>query len=55
VIFPIQTTVVHSENPDDIAVLYFVFNALILTGGIVLNTLGSWLRRRRAQGVSVQP
>jgi hypothetical protein len=48
VIFPIQTIVVHSENPDDIVVAYFVFNALILAGGIALNRLGALLRRRRA-------
>jgi len=47
VLFPIQTMVVHSENPDDIVALYFVFNALILAGGIGLNTLGARLRSRR--------
>jgi hypothetical protein len=47
VIFPIQTVVVHSENPDDIGALYFVFNAAILAGGIALNALGGTLRRRR--------
>jgi hypothetical protein len=54
VIFPIQTIVVHSENPDDIVVVYFVFNACILAGGIALNTLGAWLRRRRASTVSAR-
>jgi hypothetical protein len=52
VIFPIQTAVVHSENPDDIEPLYFVFNALILAGGIGLNTLGARLRERRQSAVS---
>ena len=47
VIFPIQTAVVHAENPDDIEPLYFIFNALILAGGIGLNTLGARLRERR--------
>jgi hypothetical protein len=49
VIFPIQTAVVHAANPDDIEPLYFVFNALILCGGIGLNTLGARLRERRGQ------
>jgi peptidoglycan/LPS O-acetylase OafA/YrhL len=49
VIFPIQTAVVHAENPDDIEPLYFVFNALILGLGIGLNTLGARLRERRVQ------
>jgi hypothetical protein len=49
VIFPIQTAVVHAENPNDIEPLYFVFNALILAGGIGLNTLGARLRQRRAE------
>ena len=48
VIFPIQTIVVHSESPDDIEPLYFIFNALIFAGGIALNTLGARLRQRRA-------
>ena len=52
VLFPIQTIVVHSENPDDIELLYFVLNATILAGGIGLNTLGAHLRRRRAQATS---
>ena len=47
VIFPIQTAVVHAENPDDIEPAYFVVNALILAGGIGLNTLGAGLRERR--------
>ena len=48
VIFPIQTVVVHAENPDDIVAAYFVINALILCVGIGLNTLGGRLRERRA-------
>jgi hypothetical protein len=47
VIFPLQTVVVHAENADDIQPLYFVLNAVILAGGIALNTLGARLRRRR--------
>jgi peptidoglycan/LPS O-acetylase OafA/YrhL len=50
IIFPIQTVVVHSENPDDIQPLYFVFNALILGLGIGLNSLGARLRSRRIEG-----
>lgn len=52
VILPIQTLVVHSANPDDVEPLYFVFNAVILGGGVGLNTLGARLRlrRRRATG-----
>jgi hypothetical protein len=44
VIFPIQTAVVHAENASDIEPAYFVVNAVILAGGIGLNTLGA--RRR---------
>ena len=47
-IFPIQTAVVHAENPDDIVPAYFVVNALILCFGIGLNRLGARLRERRA-------
>ncbi len=47
VIFPIQTVVVHAENPDDIVAAYFVINAVILAGGIALNTFGARLRERR--------
>ena len=54
IVFPIQTIVVHSENADDIGVLYFVLNALILCLGIGLNRLGSVLgeRRRSRQDVA---
>jgi hypothetical protein len=53
IVFPIQTVVVHSENPDDQA-LYFALNALILCPGLGLNRFGSFLRRRDAElaGVS---
>jgi hypothetical protein len=46
-IFPVQTIVVHAENPDDIVPMYFVVNAVILAGGIGLNALGARLRERR--------
>jgi hypothetical protein len=52
VIFPIQTAVVHAENADDIEPMYFIVNALILAGGIGLNTLGARLRERRRRTVS---
>jgi len=47
IVFPVQTVVVHSENPDDIEVLYFVFNALILCLGVGLTRLGSVLGERK--------
>ena len=46
-VLPVQTIVVHSENPDDINASYPVVNALILAGGVGLNRLGAMLRRRR--------
>jgi hypothetical protein len=52
VIFPIQTAVVHAENADDIEPMYFIVNAVILAGGIGLNTLGARLRERRQRVVS---
>jgi len=52
IVFPIQSVVVHSENADDISVLYFVFNAVILCLGIYLNRLGSTLRERQSAKVS---
>jgi hypothetical protein len=52
VIFPIQTAIVHAENADDIEPMYFVVNAVILAGGIGLNTLGARLRERRLRVVS---
>lgn len=48
VVLPIQTIVVFSESGADDNALYWVFNALILTGGIGLNTLGAHLRARRS-------
>ena len=48
VIFPIQTAVVHANQPDDISVVYFVLNAAILGLGIGLNAAGSRLRARRS-------
>ena len=47
VVLPIQTIVVHSENPDDINAAYPVVNALILAGGVALNRLGAAMRGRR--------
>jgi len=52
VIFPIQTIVVHADAPDDVNVLYFVLNAVILGAGIGLNTLGARLRDRRSAQVA---
>jgi hypothetical protein len=52
VIFPIQTAVVHADNPDDIVPVYFIVNAVILAVGIGLNTLGARLRERRRRVVS---
>jgi hypothetical protein len=47
VVFPIQTLVVYSMGESDSDALYWIFNALILTGGLTLNQLGSVLRKRR--------
>jgi hypothetical protein len=47
VVLPIQTIVVHDENPDDINAAYAVVNALILAGGVALNRLGAAARARR--------
>ena len=54
VIFPIQTVVVHADNPADIGPSYFVVNAVILALGIGLNRLGSAraARRRSASAAS---
>ena len=46
---PVQTIVVHNENPDDIDAAYPVVNALILAGG-VRNRLGAAMRARRTAG-----
>jgi hypothetical protein len=53
IVFPIQTVVVHSENPDDIVATYFLVNAVILAAGIGLNRLGARLRARRSQSSAV--
>ena len=47
VVLPMQTIVVHSENPDDINAAYPVVNALILAVGVALNRLGAVMGRRR--------
>ena len=47
IVLPIQTIVVHSENPDDINAAYPLVNALILAGGVAVNRLGSRLRRHQ--------
>jgi hypothetical protein len=49
VVFPIQTYVVFSSDDSGNDALYWVFNALILAGGLALNQLGSMLRRRRRE------
>jgi hypothetical protein len=55
VIFPVQTAVVHAENADNIEPSYFLVNALILAGGIGLNTLGARLRERRPRTAPPSP
>jgi hypothetical protein len=47
VVMPIQTVVVHSENPDDINWQYALVNAVILATGLALNRLGASARARR--------
>jgi hypothetical protein len=48
-VFPIQTIVVASENPDDMNWAYPLVNAVILGAGIGLNRFASGpLRARRA-------
>jgi hypothetical protein len=47
VVFPIQTVIVFN-NDSNSDPLYWIFNGLILCGGIGLNRLGSVLRERRA-------
>jgi hypothetical protein len=53
VVFPIQTIVVFNAG-DGNDTLYWVFNALILCGGIGLNRLGSVLRERRRGGAEAE-
>lgn len=55
VIFPIQTIVVFSESDDGGDALYWVFNALILALGIVLNRYGRHRRERRDAEVAASP
>jgi hypothetical protein len=47
VVLPIQTIVVHNENPDDFNWQYALVNAVILAGGLTLNRLGAGARARR--------
>jgi hypothetical protein len=47
VVLPIQTIVVHNENPDDINWQYALVNAVILGTGIALNQLAASLRTRQ--------
>ena len=51
-ILPVQTAVVHADSPDDINVLYFLLNGLILGAGLVLNALGGRVRGRRVSGAA---
>jgi hypothetical protein len=47
VLLPIQTIVVHSENPDDINWQYPLVNGAILAAGVALNQLAAAARVRR--------
>jgi hypothetical protein len=47
-VLPIQTIVVHNENPDDINWQYPLVNTLVLAGGLALNRLGASRARRRS-------
>ena len=47
IVLPIQTIVVHGENPDDINWQYPIVNAAILAAGVALNRLGAGARARR--------
>ena len=53
VVFPIQTFVVFSMDDSGNDALYWVFNALILAGGLALNQLGSSLRKRRRDRAAI--
>jgi hypothetical protein len=46
-VLPIQTIVVHGENPDDINWQYAVVNAAILAAGVALNRQAARVRARR--------
>ena len=48
-VLPIQTLVVHAENPDDINWSYPLVNALILGGGIAMTQVGAARRAARAR------
>jgi len=50
IVFPIQTLVVHADDPDAIEPAYFVVNAVILAVGIGLNALGARMRQRSRAG-----
>ena len=52
VVLPVQTNVVHSENPDDINAAYPLVNVLILAGGVALNRLGAAMGERRRRRTS---
>ena len=53
VVFPIQTYVVFSLDNSGNDALYWVFNALILAGGLTLNHLGAKLRKRRRDRAAI--
>jgi hypothetical protein len=47
IVLPVQTIVVHNENPDDFNWAYPLVNAAILAAGLGLNRLGAVVRERR--------
>jgi hypothetical protein len=47
IVLPVQTILVHSENPDDLNWQYPVVQALILSLGLCLNRIGGAFRERR--------
>jgi hypothetical protein len=53
VVLPIQTLVVYSMSDSGSDALYWIFNVLILAGGLMLNQLGSVLRRRRRDRAAI--
>jgi hypothetical protein len=52
IVLPVQTIVIHSENPEDINAAYPLVNALILAAGVALNRLGAAMGERRRQRTS---
>jgi hypothetical protein len=52
-VFPIQTIVVFSLDDSGNDPLYWVVNAMILAGGVALNTLGWTLRQHRRERVAI--